>query len=104
MKLDELHDQLLNELAQMLQLLKSVDETEWAARVETWKNQVDMGNATALEQLGRLKRGKGSFADLTIGQLNGHRIEPAAEDGINQLLQAKAARAQELAQAILGML
>ncbi len=79
----ELQDKLIDELEHLITHLKKYDEENWASIFSQTQKMIDNGDIRGLEALKKMRGGMGSFIDLVICQINGHRIEKSEEDFAN---------------------
>ena len=86
---DDAEDRLshLNDLlSQTITLLEDHRETHWAAWLITSQNELSSHDAHGLDRLLSAFGGVGSFNDLLVLGMNGHRVEPAQEAAVNSRL------------------
>lgn len=84
--MDELQDQLIKELGVLILLLEKHEVSSWASTFKSIQNSVNIGNKKSLDFLTSMHAGMGSFNDLIICQINGHKIEKKEESEANNEL------------------
>jgi hypothetical protein len=73
-------------LDQTIGLLEPYGEDQWAAWLRTSRRRLAAGDAYGLDHLLQAFGGMGSFNDLALMRANGHRIDPAQDGEVNDLL------------------
>jgi hypothetical protein len=73
-------------LDETIALLKQHGEDHWAGWLRISRQRLAAGDAYGLDHLLSAFGGMGSFNDLVVMRLNGHRIDPSKEDDINERL------------------
>ncbi len=84
---------LRQELRRALTLLDGVQESHWTSRIRTALGADDVDPCEVLSWYG----GMGSFNDLVIARVNGHRIETGRERTVNDELDQVRKRIYDLA-------
>jgi hypothetical protein len=73
-------------LDETIGLLERYGGDQWAVWLRTSRRRLAAGDAYGLDHLLRAFGGMGSFNDLALMRVNGHRIDPAQEGDVNDLL------------------
>lgn len=79
-------DALIEVLDDASRLLRDVRADVWAARLETERQRVAAGHAFGLRAISGFFGGMGSFNDLIIHPINGHRVELSDVEKVNSRL------------------
>ncbi|HXD86653.1 MAG TPA: hypothetical protein VN641_09175 [Urbifossiella sp.] len=79
-------DVLCTRLEHAITLLERVGEDHWAAWLREDLARIRGGNIEGLSHLRSAFGGMGSFNDLVIHTVNGHRIVPDESDSVNKEL------------------
>jgi hypothetical protein len=82
----ELQDRLIKELEDLITHLNTYDEKNWASTFLKIQELIDLGDRRGLDSLKSMRGGMGSFTDLVICQINGHKIDMNQEDFANKEL------------------
>ncbi|RSK41336.1 DUF6966 domain-containing protein [Mangrovimonas spongiae] len=79
----ELQDKLIEELQNLTDLLDKYDVKNWSLTFSKIQKMIDNGDKRGIDSLKNVRGGMGSFTDLVICQINGHRIMKNEEDYAN---------------------
>lgn len=82
-EIDKLQDILLTDLNILIQHLDRFEEKFWSDYFRKVYKLIDNGDLRGLDSLTTMRGGMGSFTDLVICKLNGHKIEKTEEDFAN---------------------
>lgn len=83
---DKIYVHLVDDLSDVIRLLDAHGEGHWASWLAERRDGIAHGDGHALRQLRSCFGGMGSLNDLIIHQVNGHRIDDADVDRVNQQL------------------
>lgn len=83
---NELQDRLAKEINDLIVHLNKYEEQYWSSTFARVKKLIDNGDSRGLKALANMRGGMGSFTDLVICQINGHKIEKDQEDFANKKL------------------
>jgi hypothetical protein len=83
---DESLQRLAGVLEQTVSLLNQHGESHWAAWLATCERELAAGDAHGLDRFLGAFGGMGSFNDLLVMKVNGHRIEQEQESAVNRRL------------------
>ena len=84
--MSELQDRLIAELDALIAHLNTFEEANWSSIFTTIQKLIDSGDRRGLDSLKNMRGGMGSFNDLIICQVNGHKIEKDQENFANKEL------------------
>jgi hypothetical protein len=93
-------DALCTRLEEAIALLRQVREGHWAAWLSDDLARIRCGDIDGLSHLRSAFGGMGSFNDLLIHTINGHRIGPEDYEAINERLNELRSSIFELVQSI----
>ncbi len=86
-KINELQDKLIEELQKLIFHLDKYQEKGWSMTFCKIQKMIENGDGYALDTLKRMMcGGMGSFLDLIIAQINGHKIDKSEEEFANEEL------------------
>lgn len=81
--MNELQDRLIKELGDLITHLNTFEEVSWSSHLKKVRKLIDNGDRRGLDSLKNIRGGMGSFNDLVICQINGHKIEKTQENFAN---------------------
>jgi len=84
--MQELQNRLIQELDGLIAYLRKYEEQTWSSTFANIQQLIDNGDRRGLDALKNMCGGMGSFTDLVICQMNGHKIEKEEEDYANKEL------------------
>ena len=84
--MNELQDKLIKELGDLIAHLNIFEEGNWSSIFIKVQKLIDNGDRRGLDSLKNMRGGMGSFNDLVICQINGHKIEKNQEEFANKEL------------------
>lgn len=84
--MNELQDRLIKEIGDLIAHLNTFEEGNWSSIFTKVQKLIDNGDRRGLDSLKNMRGGMGSFNDLVICQINGHKIEKSQEDFANKEL------------------
>jgi hypothetical protein len=93
---DQQYQQLLEELAHLVALLREYGEPAWAEWLDRDRQRIRRGDAYGLERLLGAFGGMGSLNGLLLHPANGHPVAPDRIDLVNNQLQALRGRCWRL--------
>ena len=73
--MNELQDKLIKELGDLIAHLNIFEEGNWSSIFIKVQKLIDNGDRRGLDSLKDMRGGMGSFNDLVICQINGHKIK-----------------------------
>jgi fructose-bisphosphate aldolase class 1 len=82
----ELQDKLIEQLDDLIAHLNKYEEKNWSIIFSKIRKLIDNGDRRGLDSLKNMRGGMGSFTDLIICQMNGHRIKKNEESFVNNEL------------------
>jgi len=90
-------EELATILVEITALLERHGETYWREWLAGDAQLIRQDDVTGLEHLLSAYGGMGSFTDLVLSPLNGHKITQAEGESVNDRLHALASRAYDIA-------
>ena len=84
--MNELKDKLIKELGDLIAHLNIFEEGNWSSIFIKVQKLINNGDRRGLDSLKDMRGGMGSFNDLVICQINGHKIEKNQEEFANKEL------------------
>ena len=82
----ELQDKLIEQLQTLIVHLDKYEEKNWSIIFSKIQKLIDNGDRRGIDSLKNMRGGMGSFTDLIISQINGHRIDKNDENFANKEL------------------
>jgi hypothetical protein len=79
-------ENLISKLRQAIDLLESVGEDKWVARLNAYIQRIVASDKSVMVELRNEFGGMGTFNDLYLTQLNGHNVSPDSENRVNSQL------------------
>ena len=79
----KLQDKLIEQLESLISHLDKYEEKDWSLIFSKIKRLIDNGDRSGIDSLKNMRGGMGSFTDLIICQINGHRIDKNEENFAN---------------------
>ena len=79
----KLQDKLIEQLESLISHLDKYEEKDWSLIFSKIKKLIDNGDRRGIDSLKNMRGGMGSFTDLIICQINGHRIDKNEENFAN---------------------
>lgn len=79
----ELQDKLIEQLQSLIAHLDKYEESKWSEIFSNIQKLIDNGDRRGIDSLKNMRGGMGSFNDLIICQVNGHRVEKNEENFAN---------------------
>ncbi|WP_053978611.1 DUF6966 domain-containing protein [Mangrovimonas xylaniphaga] len=78
-----LQDKLIQQLESLISHLNKYDEKNWSLIFSKIQKLIDNGDRRGIDSLRNMRGGMGSFTDLIICEINGHRINKSEENFAN---------------------
>ncbi len=86
-RVNELQDKLIEELQKLIVHLDRYEEKNWSTTFSKIQKLINNGDRRGIDALKSMMRGgMGSFIDLIICQVNGHKIDKSEENFANEEL------------------
>ncbi|NLR95095.1 DUF6966 domain-containing protein [Flammeovirga agarivorans] len=80
---DFLQNRILDELNLLINHLDKYEEKNWSDYFRKVQRLIDNGDVRGVDSLNTIRGGMGSFNDLVISKMNGHKVEKNGENFAN---------------------
>lgn len=79
----ELQNKLIEQLENLIAHLNKYEEKSWSIFFSKIQKLIDNGDRRGIDSLRNMRGGMGSFIDLIICEMNGHKVEKSEENFAN---------------------